>query len=71
MEPLFFWDGFIGEKEEKVYKGPSQDNYPYPSNIQQPGKGEFFLDGLYQNNFTLHSISKEVLELRAFGSMIF
>ena len=57
---------FLGEKEERVYKGPSLDDYPYPSNIQSPGKGDFFLDGFYQNNFTFHSISEEVLALRTF-----
>ncbi len=57
---------FLGEKEERIYKGPSLDNYPYPSNIQSPGKDDFFLDGFYQNNFTFHSISKEVLDLRTF-----
>ena len=57
---------FLGEKEERVYKGPSLDNYPYPSNIERPGKGDFFLDGLYQNNFTFQSISDEVLALRTF-----
>ena len=57
---------FLGEKEERIYKGPSLDDYPYPSNIQRPGKGNFFLDGLYKNNFTFHSISPEVLALRTF-----
>ena len=56
----------LGEKEERVYKGPSLDDYPYPSNIERPGKGDFFLDGFYRNNFTFQSISHEVLALRTF-----